>query len=344
MAGGSRARRLAACAAAGALGGCRGAQHALDPAGPYARSIADHWWAMLALATVVFLTVVSLFAWAVWRAPRRRPLDEPPVDSGDDDEAARRKTRNVALGAGATVLVLLTVLVHSVVVAARTAARDPVEDADVEITGHQWWWEVRYLHDDPAQQVTSANELHIPVGRAVRVRLRSGDVIHSFWVPNLQGKIHMVPGRENMLRLLADRPGSWRGQCAEFCGLQHAKMALVVVAHDSADYVRWRARELQPAAPPADSLARAGAAVFLGAQCAYCHAVRGTPAAGSAGPDLTHLAARRTIAAGIAPNTRGHLAGWILDPQSMKPGTHMPATPLSGPQLQALLAYLETLR
>jgi cytochrome c oxidase subunit 2 len=329
---------------AAAVGGCAGPQSALDPAGPYARSIATHWWAMLAVGALVFLAVLTLFAWAIWRAPRARPLDEPPAESGDDDATARAKTRAVGVGVGVAGLVLVGVLAHSVLVAAETATRPDEAEADVEVVGHQWWWEVRYLHAEPSRHVTAANELHLPVGRPVRVRLRAGDVIHSFWVPNLQGKIDMIPGRENTLRLLADRPGEWRGQCAEYCGLQHARMAFAVVAHPPAEYAAWRAREARPAVAPTDSLARAGAAVFLRAQCAYCHTVRGTPAAGSVGPDLTHVASRRTLAAGILPNTTGHRGGWILDPQSLKPGAHMPPTPLAGPELRALLAYLETLR
>lgn len=338
------ARRAVGALLAVTVGGCAGPQSALDPAGPYARSIATHWWVMLALGAAVFLVVITLFAWSIWRAPRARPLDEPPAESGDDDATARAKTRAVGLGVGTSGVVLVGVLAHSVLVAAETATRPDEAEADVEIVGHQWWWEVRYLHPEPSQRITAANELHLPVGRPVRVRLRASDVIHSFWVPNLQGKIDMIPGRENTLRLLADRPGEWRGQCAEFCGLQHAKMAFVVVAHLPAEYDAWRAREAAPAPAPADSLARAGAAVFQRAQCAYCHAIRGTPAAASVGPDLTHVASRRTLAAGILPNTTGHRGGWILDPQSIKPGARMPPTPLGGPELRALLAYLERLR
>jgi cytochrome c oxidase subunit II len=322
-------------------------QSVLHPAGPDAQRIADHWWVMLSIGGVVFLVVLALFVYSVWYAPRRRPLEEPPVESGDEDDTARKKVQLVGFGAGATALILMVVLVQSVVVAAQSSSHRREEPLDIEVVGHQWWWEVTYIRafrGDSVQRVRSANELHLPTGRPVRVRLRAADVIHSFWIPNVQGKIDMIPGQENAIVLRVDRPGTYRGQCAEYCGMQHAKMAFAVVAHDSAAFDEWLVQEAAPALPSPDTLATAGAAVFQVAQCAYCHAVRGTPAAATLGPDLTHLASRLTIAAGAAPNTTGHLAGWILDPQSLKPGSRMPATPLDGPSLRALLAYLETLR
>jgi cytochrome c oxidase subunit II len=322
----------------------RGAQSVLDPAGPDAQRIAGHWWLMLALGTVVFLVVLALFVHAIWWAPRRRPLEEPPVESGDTDDVARRKVQAVGGGAVVTVIILLVVLVQSVRVAAQSTTHRLETPIDIEVIGRQWWWEVHYMAGDSTQRVLSANEIHLPTGRAVRLRLRAADVIHSLWIPNIQGKIDMIPGRENALVLRVDRPGTYRGQCAEFCGLQHAKMALVVVAHAPDDFNRWLAAEAAPALPPTDSLVLAGQQVFLREQCAYCHQVRGTPAAGRIGPDLTHLAARRTIAAAASDNTTGHLAGWILDPHGRKPGTQMPPTTLDGPSLRALLAYLESLR
>lgn len=327
-----------------ALSGCSGMQSVLDPAGPYARRIAGHWWLMAGIGTAVLVIVVALFLYAVFGAKRTRPIGEAAADAGDDDDAARAKLTTVAIGVGLTIVILLVVMVQAIAVSRETYARGVATPVEIEITGHQWWWQVRYLDEAESRHVVSANELHIPVGVPVLVRLRSADVIHSFWVPNLQGKIDLVPGRENTVRILADRAGEWRGQCAEFCGLQHAKMSFVVVAHERAAFDAWRARELAPARPAADSLTRAGEQLFLQRQCAFCHTVRGTPAAGTTGPDLTHIASRRTIAAGTAPNTRGHLAGWILDPHGLKPGTHMPPTPLDGPELHALLAYLETLR
>jgi cytochrome c oxidase subunit 2 len=178
----------------------------------------------------------------------------------------------------------------------------------------------------------------------VVVTLRSNDVIHSLWIPNLQGKKDLIPGRTATLRLRADRAGTYRGQCAEFCGLEHALMALLVEAEPNDRFEAWAARQRQPAAEPLDALARRGQEVFLGKSCVMCHTVTGTTANGRLGPDLTHLASRRTIASGMFPNNRGHLAGWIADPQSLKPGVNMPANSLPPDDLQALLAYLETLK
>lgn len=324
--------------------GCSGSQSALDPGGPYADAIARHWWTMFGLGAAVLAVVISLFVYSIVGAKRTRPPDEPPVHAGEDDVTASAKLRAVSIGVGVTAVILVGVMIQALLVARETYAAGSDPRVDVEVTGYQWWWEVRYLDPDPSRHVVSANELHIPTGQPVRVRLRASDVIHSFWVPNLKGKIDLVPGRENEIVIQADAPGRWRGQCAEYCGLQHARMAFVVVAHAPEDFVAWRDRERQPASPPVDSLARAGEQVFLTRQCALCHSVRGTMARASTGPDLTHLASRLTLAAGTLPNLRGHLAGWILNPQSIKPGTFMPPTPLASDALQALLAYLESLQ
>jgi cytochrome c oxidase subunit 2 len=237
------------------------------------------------------------------------------------------------------------VLLAADVFTSRALARLPLKDAvNIELIGHQWWWEARYHDEDPSREFTTANELHIPVGRPVVVTLRSNDVIHSLWIPNLQGKKDLIPGRTATLRLRADRAGTYRGQCAEFCGLEHALMALLVEAEPGERYEAWAAQQRRPAAAPADALARRGQEVFLGKSCVMCHTVTGTTANARLGPDLTHLASRRTIASGMFPNNRGHLAGWILDPQSLKPGVNMPANSLPPDDLQALLAYLETLK
>ena len=214
----------------------------------------------------------------------------------------------------------------------------------VEVTGRQWWWEIRYLDSASVPLVASANEIHIPVGRRVRILLKSDDVIHSFWVPGLQGKTDMIPGRTTVTWLEADAPGVWRGQCAEFCGMQHAKMALVVVAEPADEFAEWLARERAPAAEPADSLLAAGRDAFLASGCVLCHTVRGTPARASAGPDLTHVASRRTLAAGELPNTTGNLYGWIAQPQALKPGSHMPAVEMTTGELHAIARYLGSLR
>jgi cytochrome c oxidase subunit 2 len=203
---------------------------------------------------------------------------------------------------------------------------------------------VRYLDPLPSSSFSTANEIHIPVGQPVELTLRSVDVIHSFWVPNLHGKKDLIPGQVNTLVLQADRPGIFRGQCAEFCGLQHANMALYVVAEPPDEFARWQERQRRPAPEPATDAARRGRDVFMASSCVLCHKIGGTMAGGVAGPDLTHVASRLSLAAGTLPNTRGHRAGWIVDPQMHKPGNNMPPNLLSPGDLQALLSYLDTLR
>jgi cytochrome c oxidase subunit 2 len=243
----------------------------------------------------------------------------------------------VLLGA-LLVLTLIVMRDHTLV------AEQSKEELTVEVTGVQWWWDVRYRPVGGGTPVSSANEIHIPVGRPVRIVLRSRDVIHSFWVPQLQGKLDLVPGNETVTWIQADSAGVFRGQCAEFCGAQHAHMAFMVVAVPPDEFDAWLEHQRRPAPEPTDSVTLRGRAVLERTACAMCHTVRGTGARASTGPDLTHLASRRTLAAGTLPNTPGHLAGWIGDPQGIKPGNHMPRVPLSGPDLQALLAYLGTLR
>jgi cytochrome c oxidase subunit 2 len=222
------------------------------------------------------------------------------------------------------------------------AASPPV--LDIQVNARQWWWEVRYLGPD-GKSVQLANELHIPVGRAVQLRLTAGDVIHSFWVPALSGKVPMVPGRENRLGLLAERTGVFRGQCAELCGVQHALMALHVVAEEEAAFNVWLAWQSAPAIPPADAQLRAGRDAFMRAGCGGCHTVRGTEAQGEIGPDLTHVSSRRTLAAGTLTNQRGMLGTWIAHSQRIKPGNLMPsANQLPPDELRALAAYLESLQ
>ena len=212
----------------------------------------------------------------------------------------------------------------------------------LEITGHQWWWEARYVGADPSQTFVTANEIHIPVGRPVLVKLKGADVIHSFWIPALAGKTDTIPGRTNLTWLQADRPGTYRGQCTEYCGLQHAHMAAFVIAEAPEAFEAWRQGQLRPA-PPAAPAAASGEALFV-ARCGSCHRVRGTGAGGRLGPDLTHLMSRATLAAGVVPNTPAGLAGWIANPQALKPGARMPASGLDGVELGQVTAYLGGLK
>lgn len=252
--------------------------------------------------------------------------------------------RTVGLATALTVVVLFAFLVADAAtgrVVTSPPARPPVQ---IRVTGHQWWWEVQYRDREPQRWVTTANEIHVPVGSPVVVELRSSDVIHSFWPPNLTGKRDLIPGRENSLWFQADSAGVFRGVCAEYCGYQHAKMAFVVVAEPPERFAEWLSRQRDTAATPTDELSLRGRAVFLGSSCPMCHAIAGTPAGSRVGPDLTHLGSRRTIAAGTLPYNRGNLAGWIMNPQAIKPGAKMPPSSLSPEDLHALLAYLETLR
>jgi cytochrome c oxidase subunit 2 len=310
----------------------------LDPGGPQAALIRDRLWdPMYLMAVVTFVLVVGALLWAAFR--RRAPGEAP-----DDPRREQGMRRTVGIAVAATAVVLFAFLVADVAtgrVVTSTPGHVPIQ---IRVTGHQWWWEVQYRDAEPLRWVTTANEIHVPVGHPVVVELRSTDVIHSFWPPSLSGKRDLIPGHENSLWFQADSAGEFRGVCAEYCGHQHAKMAFVIVAEPPARFAEWLTQQRDTAATPADSLTRRGQAVFLGSSCPMCHAIAGTPAGSRVGPDLTHLGSRRTIAAGTLTNTRGNLAGWIVNPQAIKPGAKMPPNALSPDDLRALLAYLETLR
>lgn len=304
-------------------------------AGPAAEAIASLGWYLIAMTTLVTLLIVGLILAGIRRGGRG-DMREPP-DTSTLPGVVRRW---VILGGG--VFPASVLLITLLVVLATMAAREPhpdVDTYDVDLIGHQWWWEVQY----PELGIVSANEIHIPVGQEVRIRLRSADVIHSFWIPQLQGKIDLIPGKRNEIRLQADRPGVFRGACAEYCGRQHAHMDLFVVAHEEDDLERWWRRESLPARVPRDPLTLAGARRFEGSACAYCHTIRGTPARGTIGPDLTHVGSRRMIAS-VLPNTQAAISGWIANPHNLKPGTLMPPFAIEGEELRALGAYLESLK
>jgi cytochrome c oxidase subunit 2 len=303
-------------------------QSALTPAGPDAAAIGELGWTMTIAAGVLF-GAVMLLAVRGWRA--RRHVD----------------ARVWIVGGGiALPLVLLTALLWwSLSTTARLARPSSLTPLRIAVTAKMWWWEVRYTDPATGRDIVTANEIRIPAGRAVYLGLTTSDVIHSFWVPALAGKVDMVPGRVHGLALRADRPGVWRGQCAEFCGAQHAKMALHVVALAPGDFDAWLAAQARPAPPPADAQLARGRAVFLARRCDACHTVRGVAEGGKLGPDLTHVGGRLYLAAGTLPTHRGTLAGWIADPQASKPGARMPATrALDGNDLRALAAWLESLK
>jgi cytochrome c oxidase subunit 2 len=329
--------------AAAALAACEGPQNMLDAGGPQAGRIETLWWAMLAVTASVWLLVVLMMVASI----ARRKVHAEAVALPGDPNPQRRERRmglTVAAAVGLTAAILLAFTLYSFLLERPIFAAPPEGALELQVTGHQWWWQVRYMDPDPSKIVETANEIHIPVGRKVTIRLSSPDVIHSFWVPSLHGKRDLIPGQEAIFWIEADRPGSYRGQCAEFCGWQHAHMSFWVHAEEPEAFKAWLEQQRRPAPEPPDDLTRRGRDVFVTGPCAMCHAILGTTASARFGPDLTHLASRTTIAAGTLPNSRGHLAAWIADPQAYKPGNRMPPTFLPPEDMQALLAYLETLR
>ncbi|NEX61009.1 cytochrome c oxidase subunit II [Noviherbaspirillum sp. 17J57-3] len=321
--------------------------HYLQTFGPAGDPVTRLTWGLLALSLLVCAVIGGLVLLGVFR---RRPPLAPLPDGRQPLVKGGHGMRWIAIGTGISGIALFASAVWTIMVLAAIAAPPRPPALDVEVTGKQWWWEVRYPGATPDQDVVTANEIHIPVGEPVRIRLVGGDVIHSFWIPQLGGKTDMIPGQVNVTWLQADKPGRYRGQCAEYCGLQHAHMALTVVADERDAFAAWRRAQQAPAGTPADGFALQGKEVFA-ARCARCHAVRGMPPPrkddagedGEPGPDLTHLMSRRTLAGGTLPNGIGALGGWIADPQALKPGARMPAVKLAPEDLRALLAYLQTL-
>lgn len=304
-----------------------GAASTLAPRGPAAQAAADLWWLMLVLGVAVFVVFAALLAAGLLRRHRDTLLD---------DDAERRVVRRWIVGFGVGLpLLVIPVVFGATIAAMRGTPIAAGEDAlRIEVVGHQYWYEIRY----PDHARVTANELHVPVGREVALELSSRDVIHSFWVPALGGKLDMLPDHPNTLVLEADEAGVYRGQCAEFCGLQHARMELLVVAHPPDAFETWLGDGSGEDTTAGD--ARGGAEVFDRAGCAACHAPGGGPGSDGHGPSLDDLAARRSLAAGMLPNTRGNAAAWIRDPQAIKPGVDMPAARLSDDELDALLDHL----
>ncbi len=305
---------------------------AFQTQGPAAERIISLSWLLFGLGGVIYLIVIGLLVYALFR---RRG------DAAADRRWYGRGRWFIILG-GVGVPAVILLIIYGLTLSTLSAL-SPVfaaDDLTITVTGHQWWWEVHYPDDD----ITTANEIHIPAGEPVAIRLASEDVIHSFWVPELNGKLDLMPGRINTLWLEAAEPGEYWGLCAEYCGIQHAKMLFVVVAHPPEEFAIWREAQRLPASEPPTEQTQTGFEVFMDVGCAQCHTISGTNATGDLGPDLTHFASRRTLGAGIAPNNRGNLAGWIVDSHGLKPGNLMPPSELTGTQLQALLAYMETLK
>jgi len=309
-------------------------QSSVHPASHASQEISHLWWVMMIAGWIGFALIVFLLTLGWWRRNR------PNLPFGGGDRAATAWIVGLGVGVPIVLLSALFVWADVFVINSTAAPKQGSTKLTVEIVGHDWWWEARY----PGSGVVTANEIHIPVGIRVAAVVTTADVIHSFWVPELNRKIDMIPGRRSEILLDAEHEGVFRGQCAEFCGLQHAHMSFLVYADPPARLEAWLAGQKRPAAAPANALARRGRHEFLAESCADCHAIRGTSADGEVGPDLTHLASRSTLAANTIPNTPSELSGWIRDPQHVKPGNRMPALGLSPDELKAVVAYLETLR
>jgi cytochrome c oxidase subunit II len=308
------------------LSGCGGEhiQSVLHPASPEAERVERLWWFLFVVCTLVFLAVLLLLAIAILPGKRSGPPGGP--------------TRFIVIsGILVPAVILVVMLVYSLRVT--IALKRPDVGVRIVVVGHQFWWEIQY----PDHGFTIANELYIPAGEPVLLELVSADVIHSFWVPNLHGKMDMLPGHTNRFWLRSDHPGVFRGQCAEFCGVQHARMAFKTVALSPDEFDQWIARRQQPQPPPASPLLQRGQKVFFDSGCANCHAIHGTEATARVGPDLSDMGGRLTIGAGQFPNNHGNLSGWIVNPQALKPGNLMPRTFLEANELHALVAYLQSL-
>src|SRR3954452_22727836 len=320
------------------LGGCAGQQSALDPQGPHAALLAKLFWMFSAICSAIWLAVMIVLAVGVIRRASLRP-DPLQLDAGSE-------RRSVFVVSGAALATVLTVVALTAVsfFSQRKLLAHEKPAITIKVTGLQWWWDVRYETDSPDQIVTTANEIYVPVGKPVAVKLSANDVIHSFWVPSLMGKLDLIPGQENELQFTASRPGVYRGQCAEFCGWQHAHMGIVVVALPVPMFQAWLSSQNQPAAEPDDPLGKRGAKVFRSKACFMCHTIRGGEAGSRVGPDLTHFASRTTIASATLPMSRGNIAAWVMDPQGIKPGTNMPNVPLEPEELDALVSYLAGLQ
>lgn len=300
----------------------------MDARGVGAQRIAGLWWLLFWISVAVFVEVMALLVWAlVFRRGTVRVRHGQPL-------------RFVTV-AGAALPFVILVAVYAVGLRDLAAlGADPrANSLSVEVTGHRWWWEVRYEGSSGA----TANEIHIPVGERVKVRLRTDDVLHSFWVPQLMPKTDLIAGEVRETWLQAARPGSYRGQCSEYCGTQHAHMAFLVVAQPRGEFDAWLARLTAPARQAQTEAERRGEQAFVQGSCAACHAIRGTSAQARVGPDLSNVGSRWSLGAGAVPNDGGHLGGWIANSQTVKPGNYMPPQPVDAGQLPDLIAYLRSL-
>ncbi len=308
-------------------------QSALYPAGPQAAKVYLLWEIFGWLFAAIWTIVIGFLLVALFRRHRAAVL------------APNAGERAVAVAGSITIGILfILIIVSSVAARDIHASHAPSDELRIHVIGRQWWWEFQYQNGSADHLLTTANEFHIPVGRRVRFEVTSNDVIHSFWVPNLSPKMDAIPDHFNTIAFQADREGTYRGQCAEFCGLQHAHMGFIVVVESPDKFQEWFKNQLTPSAENLTAEQQKGRQIFLASPCVICHSIRGTDAFGSVAPDLTHLASRSTIAAAELENTPGNLSGWITDSQRLKPGTKMPPIDIASQDMQPLLSYLEALK
>src|SRR3954467_12679684 len=317
-----------------------GEHNSLHAAGPQASHIEWLYWAIFWITFVAFVLTIAGFTRAATKA-HSSAAEMLPVST--HPEGDRRAAWAVGSAVAITVFTLFAVLFMSVITGKKVEGLTSKNPVTIQVIGHQWWWEVNYPNPQADQTVTTANEIHVPVGTPVVILTNSADVIHSFWAPSINGKRDLLPGYSSAFWFKVDQPGIYRGQCAEFCGLQHAHMGFSGTAEPVDEFPAWEQQQLKPASDPATPEATRGRAVFLTHACLMCHTIRGTDAGSRLGPDLTHVASRNMIAAETLPLTAGALAGWIVDPQRIKPGVKMSPNPLAPDDLQAVIAYLQSL-
>ena len=322
---------------------CGGRQSAVNAAGIQAERLESLWWIFFWITAVVYVIVMIVLIIAWVKARRSSAQEQPDLP----DPARHRRATTVVGGALAITVVTLFILMVTSFRAggAINSLSEKPPDLSVKVTGHQWWWQIEYQDDvTPGNNVMTANELHVPVGRTVKIMLESDDVIHSLWMPNFHGKKDLIPIYPTTFYFNADKPGTYWGQCAEFCGYQHAKMRLVITAESPEDFQKWLDAGRQTPPIPTEAVQKHGEEIFTTSVCAQCHTIQGTGANGRVGPDLTHIASRPYIGAGARQNTSDNLANWILDPQKIKPGIKMPQNQFSDEDLRALVTYLESLK
>jgi cytochrome c oxidase subunit 2 len=326
------------------LGACSYQQYQSDfgAAAVEDRQFLTLFWIFIGVCLFMYVLVIAFLIAGIVR--RSRATDANVVETGRHHQS-HPLMRSTLIGWAALIGTGLIALAIASYVTDRSMAEAATnQKLSITLTGNQWWWDIVYNSDDASKTLRTANELHLPVGVPTRILLNSADVIHSLWIPSLAGKQDLIPGRENDITLVPTKTGIFRGQCAEFCGAQHAHMALVVVVESYPDFIKWWDHQLQPAPAPTNPLTLAGYKYVTSGPCSACHNIGGTPASGTVAPDLTHLASRKSLAAGMMPMSEGNLYGWVEDPQSLKAGTRMPTIGLEPGQLHAVVAYLETLK